>query len=64
MPIVENPRADAPLSQGDILTHLRFFSTANCWSDKDIEAARGKFEEFRDRLAPFQKELERRTKSE
>lgn len=43
MPIVEQPRADAPLSQGDILTNLRFFSTASCWSDKGGEAVKAPF---------------------
>jgi hypothetical protein len=31
MPIVLPPNEDAPLSQGDILAHVRCFATAGCW---------------------------------
>jgi hypothetical protein len=43
MPIVEQPNPDSPLSQGDILTGIRFFSTENCWSEKGGDSVKAPF---------------------
>ncbi len=43
MPIIETPNPDFLLSQGDILTGIRFFSTAACWGEAGGDSAKAPF---------------------
>ena len=43
MAIVERPKPDSPLSQGDVLTDIRFSSTATCWNASGGEFAKAPY---------------------
>jgi hypothetical protein len=44
MPILELPRPETPLSQGDILSGVRLFATQGSWEEKGGQAVAARFE--------------------
>src|SRR5262245_23641005 len=44
MPIIQTPSAEAPLTQGDILSGVALFATKGSWEDEGGQAAVTKFD--------------------